>query len=184
MVTGQMRVCNDAYGRNGWLGLATIGVDNQDHIDQGTARMNDGHSSYWTPQQMNHVMCQEIGRVLGLGHTSEDGSSRQTFMGYSTDSNSQWPDAHDYQILADIYSHLDSYNSYDQGDGGDGGGDKPCNAPPGKGCNKSGAGLNAPAPLGILIHQSDHHQIWVANRPDGGYWVHHIRLAPANGNAR
>lgn len=186
MVTGQMRVCNDAYGRNGWLGLATIGLDSNGHIDQGTAQMNDSYSSYWTPEERNHVMCQEIGHVLGLGHTSEDGSSQQTCMDYSTDPNSQWPNQHDYQMLADIYSHVDSYNSYDDSssDGGDGGGnDKPCNAPPGKGCNKSGAGANAPAPLGILVHQNDHHQVWVANRPGGGYWVHHIRLAPHNGNA-
>lgn len=184
MVTGQMRVCNDAYGRNGWLGLATIGLDSNGHIDQGTAQMNDSYSSYWTPEEMNHVMCQEIGHVLGLGHTSEDGSSQQTCMDYSTDPNSQWPNSHDYQMLEEIYSHLDSYNSYAESGGGDGGGgDKPCNAPPGKGCNKSGAGTNAPAPLGILVHQGDHHQVWVASRPGGGYWVHHIRLAPANGNA-
>lgn len=184
MVPGQMRVCNAAYGRNGWLGLATIGLDNQGHIDQGTAQMNDSYSSYWTPEEMNHVMCQEIGHVLGLDHTSEDGSSQQTCMDYSTDPNSQWPNSHDYNTLADLYSHTDSYNSYDDSgsDGGDDGGNG-CNAPPGKGCNKNGAGANAPAPLGILVHQDDHHQIWVANRPGGGYWVHHIRLAPRNGNA-
>lgn len=27
MITGQMRVCNAAYGQNGWLGLASIGLD-------------------------------------------------------------------------------------------------------------------------------------------------------------
>lgn len=179
MVQGQMRVCNDSYGRNGWLGLASIGLDSNGHIDQGTAQMNDSYSSYWTQEEMNHVMCQEIGHVLGLGHTSEDGSSQQTCMDYSTDPNSQWPNSHDYQMLEDIYSHLDSYNSYDTGgsDGGDGGGGgNGCNAPPGKGCNKFGA--NDPVPWGILAHRSNRHEIWVARRAGGGYWVHHVLLAP------
>jgi len=185
MVTGQMRVCNNTYGRNGWLGLATIGLDNQGHIDQGTAQMNDSYSEYWTQEEMNHVMCQETGHVFGLAHTSEDGSSQNTCMDYSTSSTSQWPNQHDYDELQTIYSHTDSYNSYDDstggGGGGGGGGGKPCNAPPGKGCNKFGA--RSPTPLGLLVHATDRYQIWVANRPDGGLWVSHVLLAPANGNA-
>ena len=49
------------------------------------------------------------------------------------------PNGHDYNQLEIIYGHLDLYDSYSSGsddDDGDGG-TKPCNAPPGKGCNKS-----------------------------------------------
>ena len=46
MKAGQMRVCNAAYGFNGWLGRATIGLDNNGHIDQGKAQVNDSYSSY------------------------------------------------------------------------------------------------------------------------------------------
>ena len=54
--------------------------------------MNDFYQSYWAiPGEKNHVICQEIGHVLGLGHTSEDGTSQGTYMDYSTDINSQWP---------------------------------------------------------------------------------------------
>lgn len=186
MISGQMRVCNDRYGQNGWLGLASIGLDSNGHIDQGTAKMNDSYDWYWTPEEMNHVVCQEIGHVFGLGHTSEDGSSQGTCMDYSTSTSSQWPNNHDYQMIEEIYSHLDSYDSFDQTAGGDDGGDggdggNGCNAPPGKGCNKFGASVNVP--LGLLVNKSKTHETYVASRKDGGYWVHHIRLAPKNGNA-
>ena len=48
MISGQIRVCNDSYGFNGWLGLATIGIDSNGHIDRGTSKLNDSYSSYWT----------------------------------------------------------------------------------------------------------------------------------------
>jgi len=58
MKAGQMRVCNAAYGFNGWLGRATIGLDSKGHIDQGKAQVNDSYSSYWSdPDEKRHVMC-------------------------------------------------------------------------------------------------------------------------------
>ena len=184
MVDGQLRVCNAAYGKNGWLGLATIGIDKNGHIDRGTALLNDTYASYWALfGERNHVACQEIGHVLGLHHTSEDGSSQGTCMDYSSDPASQWPNQHDYFMLDLIYAHLDSYNSYDTGDdGGDGGGGGGgCNAPPGKGCNKRGAKRGAglgPPTMGVRVHADRDHEVWVASRGDGGLWVHHMRLAP------
>lgn len=173
MVSGQIRVCNAAYGNNGWLGLATIGIDPNGHIDRGTAKVNDSYDWYWTFEEKNHVMCQEIGHIFGLGHTSVDGSSQQTCMDYSTDIASQWPNQHDYDQLAIIYSSVDSYNSFNDGTSSDEGG--VCNAPPGKGCNKNGA--NTP-PMGVRVARSSRHEMWVAARADGGLWIHHIRLAP------
>ena len=179
MVKGQMRVCNDTYGANGWLGLATIGLDSNGHIDRGRALMNDTYSSYWNiPGEKNHVMCQEIGHVLGLGHTSEDGSSQQSCMDYSNDPDSQWPNQHDYDQLLSIYSDTDPYNSYDAGEtsgGGDSGGGNGCNAPPGKGCNKAVPEI---PPMGVRVHHGYNHELWVASRPDGGLWINFVRLVP------
>lgn len=177
--SGQIRACNAAYGFNGWLGLATIGLDSDGHIVQGTAKMNDSYASYWQdPAEKQHVVCQEIGHLFGLGHTSEDGSSQQTCMDYSSDINSQWPNAHDFEQLALIYEHVDSYNSFDDGTT-DSGGDGGCNAPSGKGCNKPRA--NGPVgdvpPMGIRVHGNNKFEVWVAPRQDGGLWIHHLYLA-------
>ncbi len=177
-VSGKMHVCNAAYGFNGWLGLASINLDSNGHITKGVAKMNDSYSSVWQDSnEKHHVMCQEIGHVFGLGHTSEDGSSQYTCMDYSSDPNSISPNDHDYATLETIYDHLDSYNSWAASDGGgDGGG---CNAPPGKGCNKnSGAASESGPPLGIPVHMGRHHEIWVASDDRGGYWITHIRLVP------
>lgn len=179
MQVGQIRICNAAYGYNWWLGLATIGLDPNGHIDQGTAKVNDSYSSYWAdPDEKRHVMCQEIGHLFGLGHTSEDGSSQKTCMDYSSDPMSISPNQHDYDLLAQIYAHLDTYKSYDDGSSSDGGtgGDKPCNAKK-PGC--TGFDLPAGVPAGaVRMHRGPHEEIWVKGRPDGGLWIFHVRLAP------
>lgn len=176
-VDGQMRVCNAAYGNNGWLGLASINIDVNGHIVRGTAKMNDSYSWYWTPEEKNHVTCQEIGHVLGLGHTSEDGTSQSTCMDYSSDPNSQWPNQHDYAQLEAIYNHTDAYDTWARADsGGGGGGGNGCNAPPGKGCNKSQGG-EVP-PMGTRVVKGKDFEIWVARGAQDTLWVHHVTLVP------
>ena len=169
MVTGKMRVCNASYGQNGWLGLASINLDSSGHITQGTAKLNDSYASSWTPAAKNHVMCQEIGHVFGLGHTSEDGSSQKTCMDYSQDVNSQWPNAHDYQQLASMYNHLESYNSYDDGTGTGGG----CKGGPKKGGKAKG---NSEYGKGHKVISADKYEIWVQPEADGTLTVHHVYL--------
>ena len=174
--SGQIRTCNADYGLNGWLGLASINIDSNGHIVQGTAKMNDSYSSYWDiPGEKQHVVCQEIGHLFGLGHTSENGESQQTCMDYSTDPDSLWPNDHDLDQLAAIYNHIDTYDSFDSGTGDSGG---TCNAPAGKGCNKFGANNNGNElpPMGIRIRGNNKFELWIAPGKDGDLWIHHIRL--------
>ena len=93
-VLGKIRVCNASYGSNGWLGLASINI-NGSHITQGTAKMNDSYTSTWAndPNEAAHVMCQEVGHTFGLGHTSEDGTTQNTCMDYSSSPSSSTPGA-------------------------------------------------------------------------------------------
>jgi hypothetical protein len=118
MVAGTTQVCNATYGFNGWLGLATISILPDDHITQGSAKMNDSYfntATYNNPNERQHVVCQEIAHTFGLAHQSEDGSSLDTCMDYfsNTGANagstlSTKPNAHDFEELNIIYAHLDS----------------------------------------------------------------------------
>lgn len=186
---GKMRVCNASYGRSGWLGMASINLDSNSHITKGVAKLNDSYSSYWGayPDEMYSVMCQEIGHVFGLHHTSTNGNDDNTCMDYSDDTSPDPPNEHDYNQLETIYGHLDTYNSYaggsddgsdDGGDGGGGGGG--CNAPPGKGCNKNNGRDSAGEvpPMGIRVRGNSRSEVWVASDNRGGYWVHFLILAP------
>ena len=118
MVAGTTQVCNGSYGKNGWLGLATINITGGTHITQGSAKMNDSYfntASYNNPNEKLHVMCQEIAHTFGLGHTTENGSSQNTCMDYfsntganATSTLSTTPNLHDFDRLNIIYAHLDS----------------------------------------------------------------------------
>jgi len=113
---GHVEVCATRYGNNGWLGLAQIWVTSGGHIVKGVAKMNDTYYSlpkYDTPEWRGAVMCQEIGHTLGLDHQDESGADFHTCMDYASnpDADNMHPNTHDYEQLADIYSHLDSTTS-------------------------------------------------------------------------
>lgn len=165
-VSGKIRVCNASYGNNGWLGLASINLDSNGHITQGTAKMNDSYASSWTSDanEAKHVMCQEVGHTFGLGHTSENGSTQNTCMDYSSSPTSTAPNQHDYDQLALIYGHTDSYNSYSTS----------AAMPVGPG-NSSMAG---DVPLGTLVRKGHFSDTYVAPDGKGGLWITHVTLAP------
>jgi hypothetical protein len=164
-VAGKIRVCNYTYGNNGWLGLASINLDSNGHISQGTAKMNDSYSSSFASQYERwHVMCQEIGHLFGLDHTSTDGSSQGTCMDYSQSSTSTAPNQHDYDELATIYSHLDSYNS--------------SNASFALTLPSADRAMAGDVPMGVRIRRGVHDEVWAAPDGKGGAWIHHVFLAP------
>lgn len=165
-VSGKVRSCNAAYGNNGWLGLASINLDSQGHISQGTSKMNDSYSSSFASQdERRHVMCQELGHTLGLGHTSEDGSTQNTCMDYSQSPTSTAPNAHDYDQLVAQYGHADSYNSYSA---------SAASTPTSRGQSVMAGNL----PMGQRIRKGFFDETWVAPDGRGGVWVHHVLLAP------
>jgi len=143
-IVGEIHVCNDYYGENGWLGLARIWLTADGHIEAGVTLMNDSYlqsGTYNDPVAWRHVMCQEIGHDVGLGHVG--GPKKRSCM------NDRWglfddryvsPDGHDYDQLNAIYGGSSS---------GDGGGDpKPCRNP-----RRCGVGA---------------HDVQVTPRPGGG----------------
>ena len=141
--SGMVRICNLAYGYNGWLGVAGISIDSAGHIVAGYTKLNDSYFSlayYNTPDWKQSVTCQELGHNVGLDHQDEDfnNTSLASCMDYQ-DPPFPYANAHDFEQLESIYAHADSYDSYAGGDDG-GGGSGTCDAPPGKGCNKAGAG--------------------------------------------
>jgi predicted Zn-dependent protease len=142
---GAVRICNFAYGFNGWLGIAGISIDTNGHIVSGYTKLNDSYfstSTYNRADWKQSVACQELGHNIGLDHQDEDfdNQSLSSCMDYQ-DPPYESPNNHDYDQLETIYGHLDSYDSYAGGGSGGGG---TCNAPPGKGCNKAGAPQDPP----------------------------------------
>lgn len=111
--SGRVEVCNRAYGRNGWLGVAQVWVSGS-HITQGTVRLNDTYfniPAYNTPAWRNLVMCQEVAHTFGLDHQDENPNNANlgTCMDYTNNpSTNQHPYAHDYEELEIIYGHVDS----------------------------------------------------------------------------
>jgi hypothetical protein len=106
--SGRVEVCNNTYGNNGWLGVATIWISGS-HITQGTVRLNDTYfntSTYNSTAWRNLVSCQEVGHTFGLDHQDEtfDNANLGTCMDYTSDpSTNQHPNNGDYDQLLCIY---------------------------------------------------------------------------------
>lgn len=182
---GTVRICNLAYGNNGWLGVAGISIDSNGHITTGYTKLNDTYyasgSYYDNPEWRASVTCQELGHNIGLDHQDEDfnNTSLHTCMDYQ---DPPWPtpNAHDYDQLEAIYGHLDSYDSYANDGGGDGGGNgggggNGCNAPPGKGCNK--AGPNGAVGWGASLGRRGNAETFIRIDPDGTMHLTHVTWA-------
>src|SRR5215211_7442975 len=115
--SGRIEVCNAAYGTTGWLGIAQIWITRPSHIVQATTKVNDTYfnqAKYNTPAWRRLVMCQEIAHDFGLDHQDEnfDNPNLGSCMDYTRSPlgppSNEHPNAHDYEQLQKIYSHLDS----------------------------------------------------------------------------
>lgn len=110
---GRVEVCDEKYGFNGWLGVASIWASGN-HITQGTVKLNNSYfntATYNTPAWRNLVSCQEVGHTLGLNHQDENSTNAPlgTCMDYTNDPTpNQHPNQHDYDQLVTIYTHTDA----------------------------------------------------------------------------
>ncbi|MBI2068533.1 MAG: hypothetical protein HYT67_00265 [Candidatus Yanofskybacteria bacterium] len=119
---GRVEVCSSKYGFNGWLGVATIWISGS-HIVASTVKVNDSYFNtvtYNTPPWRRLVICQEVGHTFGLDHQDVDFSNPNlgTCMDYtgnpSGPPSNEHPNAHDYEQLEAIYTHLDSTTTVSQ----------------------------------------------------------------------
>jgi hypothetical protein len=169
--SGRVEVCNYRYGSNGWLGVAQIWV-NGSHIVQGTTKVNDTYfktAKYNTPAWRNLVMCQEVGHTFGLDHQDEifNNTNLGTCMDYTNDPSglagtngtlsNEHPNAHDYDQLATIYTHLDTKTTVDSTSAAS-------TMPPAA----NQGNLNSRAEWGRKIHESPNGQLELYERDFGG----------------
>ncbi|RPH54448.1 hypothetical protein EHM82_06840, partial [bacterium] len=121
---GRIEACNAKYGNTGWLGIAQIWLSGG-HISQAITKLNDTYfntATYNTPAWRRLVTCQEIAHDFGLDHQDETfgNANLGSCMDYtddpdggaggasSNDPSNEHPNAHDFDQLVTIYSHLDS----------------------------------------------------------------------------
>ena len=169
--SGRVEVCNYRYGSNGWLGVAQIWV-NGSHIVQGTTKVNDTYfntPTYNTTAWRNLVMCQEVGHTFGLDHQDEifNNTNLGTCMDYTNDPSglagtngtlsNEHPNAHDYDQLATIYTHLDTKTTV-------GSTSAASTMPPAA----NQGNLNSRAEWGRKIHESPNGKLELYERDFGG----------------
>ena len=127
-----------------WLGRARIFIDG-DHITKGEVKLNTRLLQSYGLAAADHVLCQEIGHVLGLDHNrdgTEGGSPDNSCMNDQTTLGAfPAPNSHDIEQLNIIYDgHVDANpddSTDSDGGGGGGGGGCPPGNPNHKNCQNS-----------------------------------------------
>jgi hypothetical protein len=100
-----------------WLGLARIFIDDAGHITKGEVQLNTrllaGYPN--AKDATEHVLCQELGHVLGLDHQRGSDSCMDDTAPLGSVTS---PNGHDKVELKSIYSHDDAPTGDDGGGGG------------------------------------------------------------------
>ena len=109
-----------------WLGLARIFIDDNGHITKGEVKLNTTYLAYYEangyPGIAEHVLCQELGHVLGLGHNRDGDTggipddSCMNDQGHLGEYTS--PNSHDTDQLNAIYTHTHAGGTTETDDGG------------------------------------------------------------------
>jgi len=115
-IPNEVLVCNDSYGKRGWLGIASVWLSGG-RIAQATTKLNDSYFSmpqYSSQGWRRLVTCQEIGHDFGLAHQDENFTNPNlgSCMDYTNfpdnpgtggEPNNWSPDSHDMAQLDTIY---------------------------------------------------------------------------------
>jgi len=129
-VRDRIEVCNDNYGNNGWLGIASIWATRgrSNHIVQAVVKVNDYYFAIGDDALRDYVMCQEVGHTFGLDHqdTTFNTKNLGSCMDYTSDPagtssdfgplDNRYPNEHDYDEMRKIYSHLNATTTTDDDD--------------------------------------------------------------------
>jgi len=106
-ITGQMKVCNAAYGLTAWTGLNEVYFEgNGAYIVSSVAKMNESYLRRSSSEEKQFVMCHEIGHGFGLPHRDENTTNLDlgTCLDYTARPvNNMQPDETDFSHLIDIY---------------------------------------------------------------------------------
>jgi hypothetical protein len=97
--SGGVAMQSGLYGQTGWLGLATIQIQNQCTITSAVAKVNRTYlDNGYTADQKKRVACHEVGHTTGLNHNPSSSSCLKT--GGSAVSR---PNSHDAYVLDQKY---------------------------------------------------------------------------------
>ena len=173
--SGNIQVCNAAYGDNDWLGIAQI-YGRGTTIIAGVAKLNDTYYNtafYDTPAWRQLVMCQEVAHIFGLAHQDEifDNVNLGSCMDYTNDPDgaidgelsNEHPNQHDYDQLVSIYSG--SKGGKDDGGGG-------CN-PKSPKCNAASV-AGSHAQWGQLVSGHGGKEVYVKDLGNGNKVITHV----------
>ena len=107
-----IEVVEGGNASSGWLGIASVKLDSDLHIVSALVQMNRTLLNRHGPNAAKHVLCQEIGHILGLDHQyasdscmddcSRSGNGRACL----DNPEATTPNAHDAEQLRTIYSHV------------------------------------------------------------------------------
>jgi hypothetical protein len=117
---GHVEICNASYGNTGWLTITSFTITDGVHIVKASIKLNDTYLSqapYSSAAWRQALMCQNIGRTLGLSYQDSDATNPNlgSCMDLTNDPDgppsNEHPNQHDYDELVAIYTHADGYST-------------------------------------------------------------------------